>query len=176
MTKNIFLSLGRPVSSQNENFLTEALVYLLNYLVERGEPSVLVVLKNLFGEKCESWFSSFDNISIDTQHSIVEGRPDIVLKGGEEKIAFIEVKHDSNLGHNQLERYYGHLKASKYKEYQLVLLTRSRHSIQEISLAADKFHHVCWYEISGWLSELNFKDEIATYLVNHFSSFFQKRK
>lgn len=171
MTVNVFSSLARYAVRQEENFLTEALVYLLNFLVERAEPSVLEVLQNICGGDCVLWFENHADIKITTQITVDEGRPDIVLTSGEHRIAFIEVKHDSSLGWEQLERYYQYLEKSHYEEKRLVLLTRSRHSIQETTLGLDRFQHVCWYEISGWLSEMQLEGETASYLVNQFLDF-----
>ena len=33
------------------------------------------------------------------------------------------------------------------------------------------FHHVCWYEISGWLSDADLNDEVVIYLVDQFLEF-----
>jgi hypothetical protein len=176
MASNIFLSLAKYADRQTENFLTESFVYLLNVLLEQ-EPSLAQhMIQNLCGDKCKSWFSLSKNIVVTSQITIDTGRPDILIELDKTKVIFIEVKHDSHLGWAQLERYMSHLNNGHYEEKQLVLLTRSRHSIQETTLPQSEFHHVCWYEISGWLSEERFADPVAKHLVNQFLEFLRQKE
>lgn len=56
-----------------------------------------------------------------------------------------------------------------------MLLTRSKHSIQETQLEQERFHHVCWYQIAGCLSEADLKDEISRYLVVQFLDFLKQK-
>ncbi|MBI9045157.1 MAG: hypothetical protein JEZ06_11775 [Anaerolineaceae bacterium] len=79
------------------------------------------------------------------------------------------------MGEDQLERYYSYLDQLHFLETQLVLLTRSRHSIQETSLDPNLFHHICWHEISGWFSEIPVRDEVACYFVDQFQDFLKKK-
>ena len=123
------------------------------------------ILVGLCGSKVASWFLDTAEISITTQLTFEESRPDIVIQIGSDRLVFIEVKHDSGLGVEQLERYHTHLGHLAEAENQLVLLTRSRHAVQETSLDQQLFHHVCWYEISGWLSEADLQDEVTQFVV-----------
>ena len=163
--------LSRFAFRQEENFLTESLVYMLNLILEREKEIGLSILANLCGEGFAAGLGNAANISITTQFTVDEGRPDTVIQVDSDKVAFIEVKHDSSLGAEQLERYYSNLMGSKAKDTQLVLLTRSRHSIQETSLDQSLFHHVCWHEISGWLSEADFRDDVTSFLPSNFLNF-----
>jgi hypothetical protein len=176
MSLNIFSSLARYADRQTENFLTESLVYLLNLLVEREQAVSISILKKLCGPKCDLWFSTSASIFITTQMTVTTGRPDIMIVVDSTRIAFVEVKHNSPLGWTQLERYTEHLNISKYAEKQLILLTRSRHSIQETTLARETFHHVCWYEISGWLSESIIADKIAQHIIHQFLEFLRDKE
>jgi hypothetical protein len=176
MSVNIFSSLARYADRQEENFLTESFVYLLNVLMQQDNAIAIAILQKICGEKCLLWFSSLNNIIISTQLTTNMGRPDIVIKVDNNKIVFIEVKHDSHLGQTQLERYKNYLINSSYQENQLVLLTRSRHSIRETELAREQFHHVCWYEISGWLSESKFENKTAEYTVHQFLDFLREKE
>ncbi|MGD2159040.1 MAG: PD-(D/E)XK nuclease family protein [Anaerolineales bacterium] len=134
----------------------------------------LLILNNICGQDLR--LSKPQRVNISSQVTTEEGKPDIVIKEGNEKIVFIEVKHDSSLGLDQLERYYAHLEGLQTEDKQLVLLTRSRHSVQETTLDPEKFHHVCWYEISGWLSEADIHDDIAGYLVEQFLDFLKEKE
>lgn len=173
---NIFTSLAKYADRQTENFLTESFVYLLNLLLVRENTIAIDILQKLCGENCHQWFSASAHISITTQMTITTGRPDIIIIVDNVKLAFIEVKHNSPLGFLQLERYTEHLNVSAHTEKQLVLLTRSRHSIQETSLPAGAYHHICWYQISGWLSEAKIKDTTASYTTHQFLEFLQQKE
>ncbi|MBT7071173.1 MAG: hypothetical protein HN855_09845 [Anaerolineae bacterium] len=175
MKKNIFISLAKYASRQEENFLSEAFVYLLSTILERDKVTGISVLKKLSGSKSDSWFSEREQISITTQITIEGDRPDIAIKIANEKIVFIEVKHNSTLGKEQLMRYHSHLKGSGYREKQLVLLTRSRSSIKETRLETANFHHVCWYEVSSWLSDIDSQDQMITYLIRQFIDFLKNK-
>jgi hypothetical protein len=176
LTNTLFTVLSRFAFRQEENFLTESLVYMLNLILEREKQVGLSILAKLCGRRFATGLDNAANISIKTQFTVDEGRPDIVIQVDSDKIAYIEVKHDSSLGVEQLERYYLDLMSSKAKDTQLVLLTRSRHSIQETSLDRSLFHHVCWYEISGWLSEADFRDDIIAFLVEQFLEFLKEKE
>jgi len=173
---NLFSTLSRYAFRQEENFLTESLVYLLTLILEREKKIGIEILSYLSGEDTQDWFKNTQTISVSTQFTVDEGRPDIVIELGNNKLIFIEVKHDSGLGAEQLERYHAYLESLADKETQLVLLTRSRHSVQETSLDANLFHHVCWYEISGWLSEADLHDQVAQYLVTQFLDFLKEKE
>lgn len=176
MYTNLFSALSRYATRQEENFLTEALVYVLNLLLEKTDAKGVEILQQICGDATASWFTDYGNISITTQNTIDEGMPDIVVTIAGDKVAFIEVKHDSSLGQDQLERYYAHLMSSPYVDKQLVLLTRSRNSIQETSLDQEQFNHVCWYELSGWLSEADLNDETSHFIVQQFLEFLREKE
>ena len=171
MTSNLFSTLAKYADHRDENFLTESFVYLIALLIERERPVAIGILKNLCGEKTIGWFDALQEISLSTQYTVPEGRPDIVVKIEPDKLIFIEIKDNSSLGIAQLERYYHHLWDYPGETTQLVLLTRSRNSIQQTALQRNLFHHVCWYEISGWLSDVELNDEVAIFMVDQFLGF-----
>jgi len=175
MASNLFSSLAKYASLQEENFLSESLVLLLRIILEREKEHGLDLLSNLCGVKKKEWFCKPLDIELSTQFSIQEGRPDIVIRDGNKSIVFIEVKHDSGLGDVQLERYSDHLTNSPILNKRLVLLTRSKSSIQETSLSANQFHHICWYQIAGWLSDFDFQDVIVLYFLRNFIEFLKEK-
>ena len=131
---NLFSSLARYAERQDENYLTESLVFVLRLLLERAEQPGLKLLANICGPETLDWFHRAEDVAISTQFTIEVGRPDIFIEIGKDTIIFIEVKHDSGLGCNQLEGYFEYLERSPYPNKQLVFLTRSKHSIQETTL------------------------------------------
>lgn len=173
---NIFSSLSRFAFRQEENFLTEALVSVLNVILEREKELGHDILGRISGELTKNWYKDAMAITVTTQFTVEEGRPDILIELGIDKLIFIEVKHDSGLGVEQLERYHKYLGNLIEKQTQLVLLTRSKHSVQETSLDVSLFHHVCWYEIGGWLSDADVQDEVTQYLVDQFLDFLKEKE
>lgn len=170
--KTLFSTLAKYSPVATEDYLTEAFVFLLNEIKERDKNAAVYMLEALTA------FPVGDRIGealITTQSVVIEGRPDIQILIGDDTLIFVEVKHDSKLGDRQLERYQEHLINSGYAQTQLVLLTRSKHSIQETTLSIEKLHHVCWYQISGWLSDLKFSDPVTFYLVDHFIAFLKEK-
>lgn len=90
-------------------------------------------------------------------------------------VVFVEVKHDSSLGEEQLERYWEQLQRRATNQKQLVLLTRSKHSVQETSLPADQYRSICWYQISALLSEINLDDEVSKHAIEGFLEFLAEK-
>jgi hypothetical protein len=112
-------------------------------------------------------------ITLGTQPSLEEGRPDIRINIDDRYAVFVEVKDWSSLTEGQLEGYCEQIQTEYGKRGRLVLLTRSRHSIQETSLDPTLYHHVCWYEIYTWLDSLQFTDKLTAHLVSEFMTFLE---
>lgn len=170
MDIDIFSTLSKYASQQEENFLTEAFVYLIQKTLEREEDAGIEILSKLLSLKTV-FIMDRSSLTLETQYSQEEGRPDIVVRVGDDSIYYVEVKHDSKIGENQLERYHKALIKEDVDHKKLVLLTRSRHSIQETEFTQDKYHHVCWYEISGWMSDIVVEDSVLEFLIDQFLEF-----
>lgn len=170
--RNIFSSINRYAHRQQENFLTEGLAFLLDLFINR-EPDVLPdFLYLISGQHLEI---DAANLVISTQESTELGRPDLVLVQKTDFTFFIEIKHDSSLGHRQLERYYEMLLERPTKKRQLVLLTRSKYSLRQSALGKEKYRHICWYEISAWLRDLKLEDEITRYIAQSYVDFLEEK-
>ena len=176
MRIDLYSSLAKYAHRQEENFLTEAFVYILTTLLEQEPGYGMFVLANLLAFPIEEIQIRSGSINISTRDTYEEGRPDIIIHMGEDCLFFIEVKHDSKIGYHQLESYLAALEKETQGHKKLVLLTRSKHSIQETDLETDRFHPICWYEISGWLSDLEFEDEVSNFLVNEFLDFLKGKE
>ena len=173
MTQPIFSALSIFSSHQEENYLTESFVYLLNFILEYSPKSAHDIINKLCGR--DGWFTSKENILISTQADTEEGRPDIEIKVESRKLAYVEVKHDAPLGHKQLERYLANLKRSEMPETQLILLSRSKYAMHQTSLTPDKFHHVSWFLVAEWLKQHNDPDPVITFLVEDFIMFLKEK-
>ncbi len=49
MSKNIFISLAKYADRQEENFLKESFVYLINMILERDHELAINIMQMLFG-------------------------------------------------------------------------------------------------------------------------------
>ena len=176
MNPDLFTELAKYAHRQEENYLTEAFVYLLKTVLVREPACGISILADMLIFPVEEIQNRSGAINISTQDTYEEGRPDIIIRMGVDCLFFIEVKHDSRIGHHQLESYLDALEKEAPAYKQLILLTRSKHSIQETDLEAGNFQQICWYEISGWLSNLEIEDEIINFLVNEFLDFLRGKE
>lgn len=175
---NVFKTLSKYGSREEENYLTEALVLIIKTLIERQPDYSLKFLNSLCGLSKKIEHENLPSISISTQVAVDEGRLDIEIKLGSAMLTYIEVKHDACLGDRQLEYYKRKLDDSGVLSTRLVLLTRSRASSQETTLGSDEYHHVCWYDIHGWLSEIitESEDGVSRYLMEEFVRFLEGKQ
>lgn len=176
MSEDLFSTLAHYAFRQEENFLTEAWVYLIKQILDREKTLGISLLGKFLSFPAQDIQLRQDMIEILTQVTFAVGRPDIVVRVGDDSVFYIEVKHDSRIGEYQLKDYLEALEREDAVNKKLILLTRSRNSVQETKLGSKYYHHVCWYEISGWLSELQIKDEVANYLVEEFLSFLREKE
>jgi hypothetical protein len=173
---NVFSALLKFGPGAEENYLTESLVFLLRLLLERIPDKGLPIINRLCGLPRETQFKKPGTITLNTQVTVEQGRPDIEIRGGEDTLVFVEVKHDSPLGTRQLEYYRDKLRESGASKTGLVLLTRSRISARETSLPKSEYHHVCWYEVYNWLSSVETQDQVCLYLIHSFMSFLEEKQ
>lgn len=176
MFQNIFLALAKYNSASDENYLTEAFVFVLNSLLEKDRPVCFEILRRLCVKDDEYSFAPDENISISTQESTEQGRPDIKISSTN-KLIYIEVKHDSDLGYRQIERYKAALKlpntASKKHKY-VILLTRFAVDFDEQQ--EQPYKHIRWFEIYNWFSNAKAKDHVNVYLIKSFMAFLEVKK
>jgi hypothetical protein len=171
--RNLFSSLNKYLVRQDENFLTEGLTYVLDILVSREPQAGNEILRLICSEKIDI---DSTTLSITTQETMETGRPDLVISQGNDFTFFIEIKHDSTIGFTQLERYFEKLAIRTGKEKRLILITRSKHSLRETQLDRKNFSHLCWYQISGWLSELKLEDQVSKFTVDQFLNFLEEKE
>ena len=171
--RNIFSSLNKYLVRQTENFLTEGLTYVLDVLVTNETKSAQELLRLISGIDLQLEPSS---LTITTQESTETGRPDLVIRQLKDFTLFLEIKHDSAIGVRQLERYFEELELRESNFKQLILITRSKHSLKHTGLDQNHFRHICWYQISGWMSELKVADKVSEYTIEHFLHFLEEKE
>jgi len=176
MTNNVFSVLSKYAFRQEENYLTEALAFLLRLLLERNPPAGLDMVNRLCGRDPVSTFTDPPSIAISTQVTTEQGTPDIGIRVGDSTLVYVEAKHDSPLGVGQLAAYLDQLNRSGFPDTRLVLLTRSRSSSIQTTLEPDDYHHLCWYEIYNWLSGIDTGDDVCQYLIAGFMNFLEEKR
>ena len=116
---NLLLRLHRWASCQSENFTTEAFVHLLLHLIE-FEPEIAVfILRKLTKQKLIVDTQTIKRVSINTQVTTEQGKPDIEIKTSDFLI-YIEVKVDSCFGNKQISRYREELNKSSFPNKLLI--------------------------------------------------------
>lgn len=176
MTLNVFSSLFKYGCGVDENYLTEALVFVVKLLLRRLPAEGLALVNLLGGEPQGALFSDPGSVEISTQVTVEQGRPDIEIREGSEVLVYVEVKHDSGLGWDQLERYHSELLASNTPTARLVLLARSRYSSPATKLPASEYHRLRWYEIYNQLARIETSDKVCKYFLECLMEFLEEKK
>ena len=173
--ENIFSALAKYNSAIDENYLTEAFVFVINSLLQRERPIGLEILTQLCVKNNEYSFEMYEDISISTQETTEQGTPDIKVSSPD-KLIYIEVKHNSPLGPQQLARYRKALKSSAAIIKHLVLLTRFAIDFEEQE--ERPYKHVRWFEVYNWLTNARIRaeDPVSVYLIDSFKSFLEVKQ
>jgi hypothetical protein len=174
LNENIFSALAKYNSAIDENYLTEAFVFVLNSLLLNERPIGIQILTQLCVNNNEFAFDPDEHISISTQETTEQGRPDIKVSSPN-KLIYIEVKHDSVLGPQQLARYKKALEPSPAIIKRIVLLTRFEIDFEDKQEKAfDK--HVHWFEVYNWLANAEAQEPVSAYLIESFKSFLEVKQ
>ena len=171
--ENIFSALAKYNSAIDENYLTESFVFVINSLLVRERPIGLEILARLCVENNEFSFDANEVISVSTQEMTAQGTPDIKVSSPD-KLIYIEVKHDSPLGPQQLERYKKALEPSTVTTKHVVLLTRFAIDFEEGE--ERPYKHVRWFEVYNWLENARAQDPVSVYLIESFKSFLEVKQ
>jgi len=172
---DIFSTLAKYNSAINENYLTEAFVYVINSILEKDSSACCELLNRLCVVENEFSFSPEDQITVTTQDTTETGRPDIKISTSD-KLIYIEVKHDSPLGHNQIQRYKQALESSPAITKHVVLLTRF--AINITKREEQPYKHIRWFQVFNWLSDLleDTTNEVIKFLIHNFNKFLEGKQ
>jgi len=166
---NLFSSLNQWAHRQEENFLTEAFVFLLNHLLE-NEAEIGKQLLNWLCFDNENHF--LDQLpTVSTQVVTDEGRPDIRIQSPD-IFVLIEVKKGSGLGDRQLGRYRKVLNSSDAAIRRLVLLTAFSVETDEDERPDIERR---WSDMTDWLKTHPTTDSVSSFLVNQFLDFLKEQ-
>lgn len=171
--KNLFSTLAKYSLPQDENYLTEAFVFLINSLLANEKFVGIQILNRLCAENDELIFRIEDDIAVSTQYITNLGIPDIKISSPN-KLIYVEVKDYSPVKATQLKRYREVLKSSDCGFQKLILLTRYAVNYEEHKGIPDR--QVCWFELYNWLKSLEPHHAISTYLIDSFNSFLEDKR
>jgi len=174
-SKDIFSSLAKYASASEENYLTEAFVFLINSLLDRERPTGLELLNYLCFNSDDFFFGMDEVISVSTQETTEQGTPDIKVSSPN-KLIYIEVKDYSDVDIDQLKRYRKALESFSSTTKRLILLTRFPADFSEHKGIPDRY--VCWFEVYNWLADIKQKvqDPVGAYLIKSFMSFLEVKR
>ncbi len=169
--KSIFSALAKYSLPQDENYLTEAFVFLINSLLASEKTVGLQILNTLCAEK--GAFTVDDDISVSTQYATDLGTPDIKISS-RDKLVYVEVKDYSPVKATQLKHYREVLESSNRGTQKLILLTRYAVNYEDHKGIPDR--QVCWFEVYNWLKSLEPQHAVSAYLINSFNSFLEDKR
>ncbi len=171
--ENIFSALAKYNSAADENYLTEAFVFVINSLLQQERPIGIEILIQLCVRNNEFSFDIGEDISVSTQETTEQGTPDITVSSPNKQI-YIEVKDYSPVDPEQLKGYRKALESSVAAIKHVVLLTRFAIDFEEQE--ERPYKHVRWFEVYNWLASAKAKDPISVYLIESFKSFLEVKQ
>lgn len=171
--ENIFSALGKYNLARDENYLTEAFVFLLNSLLLRDRPIGIEMLTMLCVQNQDFSFGADEEVTVTTQEVTDQGIPDIKVSSPDKEI-YIEVKHHSPLGYRQMARYSIALDSSPKSVRRVVLLTRFLVDFEDEE--ERPYKHVRWVEVDSWLEAVKPQHPVSMYLVESFRAFLKEKQ
>lgn len=173
---NLFGRLHKWATRQDENFLTESLAVVLESLLSLSPEVGTRLISQLTGEFIHVPPDDAGTIEINTQVEAEKGRPDLEISIPY-RLAWIEVKVESELRTGQLEGYRVMLADSDKELTRLILLTRYP-TIYAAGVERPDLE-VRWYEVADWLENvltaLDSVGDIAAFLARQFLVFLRVR-
>ncbi|MEX0865823.1 MAG: hypothetical protein WD030_00600, partial [Pirellulales bacterium] len=175
VTDNVFQSLNRWATQQDENFVTDSFAYLLRLLVRNDRAAAATILQKLTGGCFDISLQTLAQVQIETQVATDHGYPDIRITCAGH-CALVEVKVESPPDQSQLARYRKALDECGVQKTCLVLLTRYPAELDPTLALPD--HKVRWLQIADWLQSENgqqIDSPISRFMTEQFVTFLQQR-
>ena len=169
---NLLSNLSHWAHRHDENFLTEAFVYVLQFMLDREQGAAAKLLNQLTAGHLKIKAKDCIDITVTTQVLTDEGRPDIEIRTPS-ALVYVEVKAESGLGVQQMKRYRAALEKSGYNDTFLCLLTR--YPVEE-GIDGDKPDlHLRWLQVYEYLDKIENIGDVSRYVLNQFMEFLEKR-
>ena len=150
-------------------------MYILNFFLDNEKQLGIGLLNFICSQNGENVFSETEEVAITTQKSTEEGTPDIQIKSTD-KFIYIEVKHDSGLGKEQIERYRKALGKEHAPIKQIVLLTKFSIDLATKNKEGHPDKYMRWYQIHRYFEGLKPKEEICKFLIDQFTDFLEGKQ
>jgi hypothetical protein len=174
---NVFLRLHKWAARQDENFLTESLTVVLEHLLALVPAAGVRLVSRLTGGFIDLPAEDAGTIELRTQVVESLGRLDLEIHTPYHRV-IVEVKVESQLGTDQLERYHELLRQRTDKATRLIILTRYSEAFHPNAVRPDL--EVRWYQIAEWLevalSEAGTVGDVAGFLGRQFLDFLEARQ
>jgi hypothetical protein len=175
-TNNLFHRLHKWASRQDENFLTEALAVVLEHLLVLAPAVGVRMVARLTGGFIDLAPEDASAVEVGTQVDAGPGRPDLEFRSPH-RVAWVEVKAESELRAGQLAGYRVLLAESGVPETRLVLLTRYPGAFKTDDVRPDL--ELRWFEVADGLeAELPAAaavSDVAGFLVGQLLDFLEAR-
>ena len=152
-SNNLLITLSKWASGQHENFLSDAFVHLLNVLAQEEPDAFSMLIEKITAGAIRPEPESASDFHLVTQVTTEVGTPDIEISGPG-SYGLIEVKDDSPVVVEQLERYASLIEQSDANFKCLVLLTR--HYFPNPGIPS-LVRAVRWTQVSEWLTNAKMK-------------------
>lgn len=173
---NLFGRLHKWAARQDENFLTESLSLMLEHLLVLAPTIGTRLVSRLTGGFIDMRAEDASAIEIRSQVETGQGRPDMEIRSPH-RMAWIEVKAESELRMGQLAGYRLLLGKSGVQQTHLGLLTRYPVMYKTDDVRPDL--EVRWFEFADWLDseipEADATSEVAAFLLRQFLAFLEGR-
>jgi hypothetical protein len=176
---NLFISLYKWASRQEENFTTESFCFVLRGLLRTDVRSAGRLLGRMTASKLLLTPEDAGRLRASTQVTVEEGRPDLIVSGPT-FLLVLEVKVGSDVYAEQLSRYLQYLESEEFdaKRRFLVILTRDRitdHSVREllqgVQSASVDITEVRWHHIAGHM-----EGDLSSGAISHPTNIFLVRQ
>jgi len=171
---NLLIALDRWASGQHENFLTEAFVDVLNRLSSSSPELFGQLLKRITDGEFNPAVEELAGFNVVSQLSTDQGSPDIAIMGPDH-YALIEVKDQSPVDPDQLNRYSRLIELNTAGNKCLVLLTRDQAPPLDIKWLQKPIR---WYQVLEWIGDIKDKhelDDVSGYVIRQFLGFLEGR-
>ena len=174
---SLLIPLHKLARRQDENFLTEIFVFLLNYYVQNEPESAIWLIKLITDKELDLSENDLQVLSVEAQHHTPIGIPDIKIETPN-FICFIEVKVDADFDSNQLSTYKGYLQKKYKKKSMLITLTKNTCEEHKADIVPDFGFR--WRQLSDWLDNLmpnvksggrgfpSFKKEVSVFIAQQY--------
>ncbi len=162
--RNLLAQLHKLAARQDENFLTEAFAHLLRHLRDNEPHAAVDLLCRLTGGRVRIGPEGIrDRLTITTQVTTEQGRPDIEIAIKGVFRCLVEVKSESGVREGQLkgyqrelrksqremEKFHGELTKIKNRGVSTALVLLTRYPAERF--VADE--HCRWYQVADWFED-----------------------